>query len=127
MFARLLLVLAVLLLLFGTAMHGLAFPRAEAAVAGSNLPAFFGASLKAFWLNDCADMLILAALLSLFAWRPQMTGRATLVLLALLPAAIGALLYVFLGAFFAAPFNLAIAVLVFTAGLFWPKQTEISP
>ncbi|MGH6872085.1 MAG: hypothetical protein ACREHE_11320 [Rhizomicrobium sp.] len=127
MLGRSLLVLAVLLLVFGTVMHGLAIPRAEAAIAGSNLPAFFGGGLKAFWLNDCADMLILAALLALFAWRPRTAGRATLFLLALLPAAIGTLLYVFLGAFFAAPFNLAIAALVFTAGLVWPKPTEISP
>ncbi|HEY2069340.1 MAG TPA: hypothetical protein VGG48_07285 [Rhizomicrobium sp.] len=124
---RLLLVLATLLLLFGTAMHGSAFTKTSTVVAGSDLPVFFGGSLKAFWLNDCAAMLILAALLALLAAKPAMGSRGIVLLLALFPAAIGVLLYVFIGPFFAAPFNLAIAALIFLGGLFWPRQSEIRP
>ncbi len=118
---RLLLLIAALLELFGGIVHAMAFHKAIAALAASNLPAFFGGSLKAFWLADSIDALILAALFLLFAAQPQRATRPVILLLALMPASIAVLLYTFLGNFFAAPFMLVIAALVFAAGLFWPR------
>jgi hypothetical protein len=119
-FPRLLLLIAALLELFGGVVHAMAFHKAVAALAASNLASFFGASLKIFWLADSANAVILAAIFALFAWQPQRASRPVIFLLALMPAAIGVLLYAFLGNFFAAPFMLVIAALVFAAGLFWP-------
>ncbi|HXL98618.1 MAG TPA: hypothetical protein VN932_01710 [Rhizomicrobium sp.] len=118
---RLLLAIAALLMLFAAVMHALAYRKADAAVAVSNLAAFFGASLRTFWLNDSAVTAIVAAICILLVVRPQAASRAVILLLALIPATIGVLLYIFLGNFFAAPFMLVVAALVFAAGLSWPK------
>lgn len=124
MFARILLALAALALLMGAAMHGMAFPKADAAVAASNLPAFFGNSLRLFWLNDSANFGVLAAVFVLCAIKPASVSRALIVLFALMPAAIGALLLHYLGPIFPTLFTLGVAVLVFVAALLWPATQE---
>lgn len=124
MFARALLAVAALALIAGAALHGSAFPKADAAVAASNLPAIFGNSLRVFWLNDSANFLVLSAILALCAIKPASASRALLVLLALMPAAIGALLLRYLGPVFPTLFTLGVAVLVFVAALLWPNTQE---
>jgi len=113
---RVLLALASLLSAFGGAIHAAAFPRASAAVASSNLPSFFGGSLKGLWLGDAATLFILAAVFALLAVRPGLSSRPVVMLVALIPAATAILIYVFLGGFLAGHLLLAIAALAFTAG-----------
>jgi len=127
MAARILLALAAAAMLAAAILHASAFPRAEHAVAASNLAPFFGGSLKAFWLNDSLVTAILAVLGFYFVLRPRAATGGTIMLLALIPASIAVLLFVFLGLFFAAPVMLVIAGLIFAAGLFWPNRMEIAP
>jgi hypothetical protein len=99
---RLLLALPAALLAAGGAMHLMAFPKAAAAVAASNLPAFFGSSLKALWVMDSCGMFVLSAVCVTLIFRPESASRTIVVLLSLIPLSTAALLYVFIGNFFAA-------------------------
>jgi hypothetical protein len=119
-FPRFLLASSSLILAVGGVMHAAAYGKAVAAIAGSNLPAFFGNALKVFWLGDSATMILLAAIYSWIALRPRAATKSVIVLLALLPASTAVLLYAFFGAFFAAHMSLAAAVLTFAAGLQFP-------
>jgi hypothetical protein len=111
--SRLLLALASLLMAVGGIMHTLAFPKTLAAAAASNLPPFFAKSLGMLWLSDSAAMFVLALAFAAFAARPALAARPLVAILALLPLANAALLYVFFGPFFAGHIMLATAVLVF--------------
>ncbi len=119
-FPRVLLTLSSLILALGGVMHAAAYGKAVAAITGSNLPAFFGNSLKVFWLGDSATMFLLAAIYGWIAIRPRAATKSVVVLLALLPASTAVLLYTFLGAFFAAHMLLIAAALTFVAGLRFP-------
>ncbi len=115
---RWLLASAAALLLLGAVMHTSAFARTRAAVAASNLAAFFGQSLKALWLIDSMTLLTLAVVFGLVAARPTLASGAVVALLALVPAATTMLLYSFIGGgFFPAHLLLLAAALAFVAGL----------
>jgi hypothetical protein len=117
---RFLLAFSSLLLAVGGATHAAAFHLARAAIATSNLPSFFGNSLKLLWLADSTTMFGLAAVFGLIATRPSAATRAVVLLLALIPAVTAVLLYVFLGSFFAGHLLLAAAGMAFFAGLRFP-------
>ena len=114
---QLMLGVASFLMALGGAMHAAAFNRAAVAIAGSNLPRFFGDCSKALWLADSTTMFSLAALFGLIAAKPSAATRPVVMLLALIPAATGVLIYVFLGSFFAGHILMATAILVFFAGV----------
>lgn len=114
---RLLLAIAAAFLAFGGAVHALAFRKAAAAVAASNLATFYGNALKGLWLIDSATLVTLAAAFALIAVRPAMASGGVIALLALIPAATAAFLYYFIGAFAPAHLLLAAAALAFSAGL----------
>lgn len=97
-------------------MHTSAFKKVVVTVAASNLPVFFGNSLKALWLIDSVTLLILAVAFGLIAIKPVVASRSVILLLALLPAATSILLYTFIGNFIPAHMLLAAAILVFLAG-----------
>lgn len=118
---RFLLAFSSLLLVVGGAMHAAAFKRTLVAIAASNLPPFFGNSLKLLWLGDSTTMFILAAVFGLIAARPSVVKGPVVLLLALIPAATAVLIYTFLGGFLAGHLLLAIAALVFSAGLRFPR------
>lgn len=112
------LAVAAALLLFGAAMHTSAFPRTQAAVTTSNLPAFFGQALKALWLIDSVTLVTLGIVFGLVAARPTLASGVVVALLVLVPAATAALLYRFIGTGFApAHLLLLAAALAFVAGL----------
>jgi hypothetical protein len=117
--SRVLLVLAAAVLAVGGIMHARAFQGTVAAVGKSDLAPFYGDSLKALWLADSATLLILAALYLLVAARPAVAGKVVVALTALIPAATAAMLYMFLGKFFAAHMlvGASLLVLVGVAGL----------
>jgi hypothetical protein len=112
---RFLLALASILLVAGSILHALAFPRAVAAIGASNLPIFFGNILKVFWLADSTTMLFLAALFALIAARPAVASRTVVVLLAAVPAGLAVLIYIFMGAFFAGHILTVVATAVLWA------------
>jgi hypothetical protein len=115
--ARLLLAVASLISAMGGAMHALAFRKTAIAVDASNLPHFYASSAKMLWLADSATLLILAILFGLLAARPSTPTGRLVMWVALVPAATAALMYTFLGNFFAEYILLAIAALSFTGGL----------
>jgi len=90
------------LLAIGGVMHLSAFAKAAAAAAGSNIPPFFGNALKALWLMDSCGMFVLAAVCVTLLLRPEMASGTVIALLSLIPFSTAALLYFFIGNFFAA-------------------------
>src|SRR6478735_10510913 len=105
--ARALLLLPAGLLVLGGAMHLAAFNKAGAAVAGSNLPPFFGNALKALWVMDSCGMFAIAAVCVTLILRPESASPLIVGLVALIPLSTALLLYGFLGNFFAAHMLLA--------------------
>jgi len=108
-------------------MHASAFHKAVKAVAVSNLPAFFGNALKGLWLADSTTMFALALIFGLFAIKPWAASRAAVILTSLIPAGIAAMIYLFMGAFFAGHLLLLSAMLALIAGTQFPaSRTSIS-
>ena len=114
--SRILLLLASMLLAVGSWTHARAYHKAAEAVAGSNLPAYFGNALKALWLMDSSGMFVLAAVCLLVAIRPLAASGPVIMLLGLIPAATAALLYLFIGRFLGAHLLLATAIAMVLAG-----------
>lgn len=96
-------------------MHALAYKKAVAAVATSNLVAFYAQALKGLWLIDSATLVILAISFGVLALRPALAGSLVIALLALIPAATAGLLYYFIGPSPPAHLLLLAAVLTFSA------------
>jgi len=115
--SRWLLFVAAVLLLFGAAMHTLAFPRTVTAATASNLPIFFSQSLKALWLIDSVTLVVLGTAFALVAVRPALASGMMLALLALVPLGTAILLYAFLGSFIPAHLLLLAGALSFAAGV----------
>lgn len=111
-----LLLISAVILAVGGLMHARAYGATAEAVAASNLPAFYGSSLKALWLIDSATLIALALAFFLVARRPDMGAGALIMILALIPAATAAMLYTFIGVFLPAHLLLASALLAALAG-----------
>ena len=116
MTARVLIGIAALFLALGGSMHLLAYPKAVAAVAASNLAEYFGNALKALWLMDSAGMYALALACALIAARPGAASGIVVAILGLIPAATAVLLYVFIGSFVGAHVLLLTALALFAGG-----------
>jgi hypothetical protein len=99
----------------GGYVHAAAFGKARAQLAQTSLPAFFSGSFQALWLADSTTMASLMLLFGALAIRPELASRSVTAMLALIPAAIGALIYVFVGSFFAGHMLVATALLVVVA------------
>ncbi len=119
---RLLLALSSLLLAAGGVVHAAAFSKARAAFGAPDLMPFFANSAKALWLADATTLWIVAAVFGLIAARPAAASGPVAMLVALIPAATAALIYVFLGSFFAAHLLLVAAAMAFFAGLWFSVQ-----
>ena len=109
------------LLLFGGAVHTLAFKKGAAAIAASDLAPFFGKSLKGLWLIDSTMLITLAIVFGLIAVRPVMASSVVVALLTLMPAVVAILLYCIIGAIMPAHLLVVVAVLGFAAALLRPK------
>lgn len=122
MIPRILLALCSFVLALGGVAHAAAFGKATKAIAGAaNLSAFFGNDFRTLWLADSATLLLLAALFALIAARPSAATRPVVLLLALIPAATGVLIYAFVGNFYAGHLLVGTAAVAFGAGLRLPK------
>ena len=122
--ARFLLAIAAVLAAIGGVMHGAAFTKASAAFAESNLPAFFAGSSRGLWLADSVTLVLLGIIFGLAAAWPATATRASLLLTALIPMGTAAMIYRFLGGFFAAHLLTVIAVLAFMAGLAFSREAQ---
>lgn len=80
-------------------MHARAFPRLVRALAAANLEAFYIGSYKVLWLADSVVLITLGIVFGYLAARPSSATRPVIVLLALVPAATAALLYLWIGNF----------------------------
>jgi hypothetical protein len=120
--SRLLLAASSAILLFGGAVHTLAFKKAVAAIAASNLAPFFGKALKALWLIDSTMLITTALIFGLVAVRPAMVSRVFVVLVSLSPALTAILLYSFIGAIMPAHL-LVIASALAVSAAFLPAHT----
>jgi hypothetical protein len=115
--SRLLLAASSAILLFGGAVHTLAFKKAVAAIAASNLAPFFGKALKALWLIDSTMLITTALIFGLVAVRPAMVSRVFVVLVSLSPALTAILLYSFIGAIMPADLLVIASALAVSAAL----------
>ena len=115
--SRLFLAASAAVLLFGGAVHTLAFQKAVAAVSASNLVPFFAKTFKTLWLIDSTMLIGLGIIFGLIAVRPVMASRVIVMLLALMPAVVAVLLYSFIGAIMPAHLLVIAAGLAFTAAL----------
>lgn len=98
-----LLALTAALLVFDGVMHGIlwgrsganAIDRATHLLSGSRtaLNATFGGELKVLWLADVVNLLAVAAICALAAFRPRLVSVPVLLILALLPGTLAGLLY----------------------------------
>ena len=109
--------LSALVLTVGALMHASAFKKIASAIADSNLAPFAGNSLKVLWLADSATALVLAAVFTLIATRPGAAKRSIIILLAFIPAATAALIYIFIGAFAGGHIMLAAAIAALLGGV----------
>lgn len=117
MMARLLFGGAAAIFGLGAAMHALAFrTHAISAIDQSRLPAFMGAELKVLWLADSSTLAMLALACGYLIFRPLSARGPVIFLLFAVPVATAALLYDFLGPFFAAHMLIAASLLVAVAG-----------
>ena len=98
-------------------MHALAYKKAVAAVAASNLAAFYAQALKGLWLIDSATLVTLAFVFGVLAARPTLASGTVVGLLALVPGATAALLYYFMGPVAPAHLLLVTGALMFSAAL----------
>jgi hypothetical protein len=129
---RVLLVLAAAIYAFGALMHAKAFfGSADGIISSSSVKVFFSAELKVLWLADSTTLAGLAFVFALIAAKPIFATKPVILCLAWIPAATTALLYVFLGSFYAAHMLLAATLMVIVSGLIFPAQTvrdhEFSP
>jgi hypothetical protein len=124
--ARLLLASSAAICMFGGIMHAIAYAaKASQVIGSSGLPAFFAAELKVLWLADSTTLIALSLVFALIAAKPLSAGKAVIMLLAIVPAAITALLYAFLGPFYAGHLLLIASAMAFAAGVAMPAQTSV--
>jgi hypothetical protein len=121
--ARFLLALAAAIFLFGAVMHAKAyFGNASRALDASPLKMFFSNELKGLWLADSTTLAGLALIFGLMATRPALAVKPVILCLSWIPAATTALLYLFLGSFYAAHMLLAATLMVIVAALILPAH-----
>jgi hypothetical protein len=115
--ARLLLAFASLLFVTGALLHGVTIRRTLRAIdEASNLTPFLASSFKILWIADSSTMFILAVDFGTVAAQPRAASRPVVVLLGLVYGIVAALVYSFLGSFFAGHILLVGAAAVLVAG-----------
>jgi hypothetical protein len=115
----------------GGVLHAAAYGRAGAGLAKSHVPPFLSSELRALWLADATTLVALAAICGYLALRPHAASRLLTVLLVAIPGGTTALVYNFLGPFYAAHLLLAACLMVIASVLLRPakivRTAEASP
>jgi hypothetical protein len=118
---RLLLAFGSLLFVAGALIHGVTIRRTLRVIdEASNLTPFLASSFKILWIADSTTMFILAVVFGTVAARPSAASRLVVVLLGLVYGIVAALVYFFLGNFFAGHILLVGASAVVVGGLRLP-------
>jgi hypothetical protein len=108
------------LLIFGGALHALAFfAKSSAAIDKAAVSPFFASELKGLWLTDSTTLIAVGLILALSMLRSSTPPllKLSIILLSSIPAATAAVLYWFLGGFFAAHLLMAAAAMAVFAAL----------
>ena len=114
---RILLFMAAALLALGAVLHSQAFRHLGPVLSDSHLPAFYAGAFKSLWWIDSISLAGVAILFATAALRPAVTSGAFVILVALMPLATAAVLYVFMGIFVPAHICLLAGLLGIFAGL----------
>lgn len=123
---RLLIGFAALLLAVGGLMHAAAFNKTLSALATASLPPFYTESFKVLWLSDSTTLISIAVVFGFIAARPSVATRWVVVLLALVPAAIAVLLYIFMGSFFPAHILAVASACAMWGGMNYPEANKFA-
>jgi hypothetical protein len=113
------------LLIFGGALHALAFfAKSSTTIDKAGVSTFFASELKGLWLTDATTLIAVGLILALAMLRSSTPPllKVSIILLASIPAATAAVLYWFLGGFFAAHMLMAAAALAVLAALLMQGQ-----
>jgi len=113
------------LLLFGAIAHARAFPGAAAALSDARMPERYAADFRVLWLADSATLLIVAIVLAMLAVRPAAASRSVTIAVAAVPAATAALLYTFVGNFYAGHLLLGTAAAAAFAAAFRDRRAAV--
>jgi len=108
------------LLIFGGALHALAFfSKSSATIDKAGVSPFFASELKGLWFTDSTTLIAVGLILALAMLRSSTPPllKLSIILLSSIPAATAAVLYWFLGGFFAAHLLMAAAALAVLAAL----------
>lgn len=124
LFGRILLAFSAVLLAIGASIHTAAFGKVSAAVATSDLAAFFGKGLKVLWLQDSTVTMVLAIVFAIVAIRPLAASKTVIVLLGLVPSVTAALVYLFIGNFIGGHIFLTAGLAAVLGGLLSPGATR---
>jgi hypothetical protein len=115
---RALVALAAAALAIDAGLHWILFGQnVLAAIGKSNLPATLIADFKTLWVADVTTLLALAAAFAWAAWRPTAVSAPAILILSVIPAALGVLVYAFGGPGYAGTNMLAAAALAALGGL----------
>jgi len=113
------------ILIFGGAMHALAFVKKTASAIGSaNIAPFLASELKVLWLADSTTLISIGIFFAFIAMKPSVASRFVVILVATVPAATTVLLYGFLGSFYAAHMLAAASAMAIAAALLTGPMTS---
>lgn len=119
--ARVLLVLAAVLLVGGGIIHAHAFGKALSIIGSAHLPDLYARFFKALWLCDSTTLIVTGLFFALVAARPSIAGRWAIALVALIPAATALLVYVFVGNFLPGHILVTASLLAIVAAFRLPR------
>jgi hypothetical protein len=120
-----LLVLSATILAIGGSLHGLAYRKASTVADHSTLPPFFQGALKGLWLSDSLSSLTLALALASIAANPRLAATPLVLLLAFIPLAMAAVLFLTMGNFFAAYLMLVAGAAAALSALMRPSTVKM--
>ena len=123
--SRLLLAASAAIFAFGAVMHAIAYhTKAQASIAAAGLPRFLALELNVLWLADSTTLLGLALVFGFVALKPRAATGSLIILLCSIPAGTTALLYLFLGPFYAGHLLLLACATAIGAGLLMLTATD---
>jgi len=126
--SRLLLALAAAGLAVDATLHWVFFGRSVLAIVGSStLPQALIADFKVLWVADVSTLLAVALAFALAAARPQAASAAVLAALALIPGALGVLVFAFGAPSYAGVNMLAAAGVALLAALLKARSEAGAP
>jgi hypothetical protein len=121
--SRFLFGVAAVIFMLGAAAHAKAFfGSASRIIDAATVKSFFAGELKVLWLADSSTLMGLAVLSGLMAARPGWAARPLMLCLSWIPAATTAMLYFYLGPFYAAHMLLAATLMVIVAAMILPAN-----